>query len=380
MTRGRKRQRTKTYPPGIDPDKLPRGAYWDPSGNGHWYTVYRDSNGKQRRRRIAGPEAKLSCLHRVLEEQAGAKRDSLRWVAEQFHDSEQFRRLAKGTRDDYEYCRDLVVDLPTRKSGLLLGDAPLARWDRPLVQRLVDQLTKNRGPSAANHALRWLRRVWRWGANRGHTPPDNPAKGIEAATERKRRRCPDVQTYNAVLEYARENGAPYLWMVMELAYLLRLRGIEVITLTDATAIKDGVEVNRRKGSRGNLTEWGPRLRAAWDAAVELRDSIIERRKMPTPMRPEERYLFLATRGGEPLGRSSLDSAWQRMIHGAMTATEDRPAVITEEQRFSLHDLKRAGITRTKGGRQAKLDGGGHRSEQMLDVYDQEVPRVRPTEE
>jgi len=36
---------------------------------------------------------------------------------------------------------------------------------------------------------------------------------------------------------------------MELAYLCRLRGIEVVTLTDANELADLVLTNRRKGSR-----------------------------------------------------------------------------------------------------------------------------------
>lgn len=365
------------YPKHIDPDKLPKGCYWDKSGNGHWYTVRKNAEGKPCRQRIAGPTAKLSELHQVIEKDQGIERDTFRHIAGLFVDSDQFKRLAKSTQADYEYCRGIVVDLLT-KSGRKLGDEKLGGWTRPMVQRLVDRLAKERGPSAANHVLRYVRRVFTWAANRGHAA-GNPAKGIEAAAERKQRRCPPVEAYTAVLQFARDHGAPYLWIVMELAYLLRMRGIEVITLTDAHETPEGVLVERRKGSRGNVTEWTPRLRAAWTAAKTLRDQVRKRRKLPTPMRIEERPLFLE-RGGDPLRRSTLDSAWQRMIHAAMTATDDRPAVITEADRFSLHDLKRAGITRTKGGRQAKLDGGGHRSPQMLDVYDMEIPRVKPTEE
>ncbi|MDR5896344.1 hypothetical protein [Larsenimonas suaedae] len=39
---------------------------------------------------------------------------------------------------------------------------------------------------------------------------------------------------------------------MELAYLCRLRGIEVITLTDANHLAEGVMTNRCKGSRDNI--------------------------------------------------------------------------------------------------------------------------------
>jgi hypothetical protein len=54
-------------------------------------------------------------------------------------------------------------------------------------------------------------------------------------------------------------------------------------------------------------------------------------------------------------------------------------VMTEEQRFGPHDLKRKGITDTKGTRGEKQQASGHKSQQMLDVYDFAVPVV-PTSE
>ena len=57
---------------------------------------------------------------------------------------------------------------------------------------------------------------------------------------------------------------------MELGYLCRLRSIETITLTEANGTAEGLSTNRRKGSRDNLVEWTPRLRAAWDGALALR--------------------------------------------------------------------------------------------------------------
>lgn len=46
-----------------------------------------------------------------------------------------------------------------------------------------------------------------------------------------------------------------------------------------------------------------------------------------------------------------------------------------KQRFSLHDLKAKGITDTTGDKRA---AGGHRTTQMVDVYDRLPPVVKPT--
>ncbi|MDT4875799.1 hypothetical protein FQZ97_1111950 [compost metagenome] len=79
--------------------------------------------------------------------------------------------------------------------------------------------------------------------------------------------------------------APYLWYVMEISYLCRLRGIETVTLTDANETPEGVLTNRRKGSRDNIVRWTPRLQAAWEAAKQVRATIWAKKKMPIPTLP-----------------------------------------------------------------------------------------------
>jgi hypothetical protein len=54
-------------------------------------------------------------------------------------------------------------------------------------------------------------------------------------------------------------------------------------------------------------------------------------------------------------------------------------VITDAQRFGPHDLKRKGITDTKGTRGEKQQASGHKAQQMLDVYDFDVPVVNTPE-
>lgn len=122
--------------------------------------------------------------------------------------------------------------------------------------------------------LRYVRRVFRWGSVRGHCSVE-PVTALESPKERKRRRLPLDESYKRLIAFAQERGKRvrgekgacpgYIWMVMEIAYNCRLRGIEVDTLTDANATKDGILSNRRKGSRDNITAWSPRLRTATSA-------------------------------------------------------------------------------------------------------------------
>lgn len=171
-----------------------------------------------------------------------------------------------------------------------------------------------------------------------------------------------------------EKGAcsPYLWYVMEIGYLCRLRGIETITLTDENELEEGVLTNRRKGSRDNIARWKPRLRAAWDAAKAVRSETWQRLKKPVPFRADLRFLIVSASGGQ-LSKSGLDTPFQRLI---MSAIEK--GVLTEEQRFGMHDFKRKGITDTSGTRADKQQASGHKDESMMDVYDLSVPVVNPS--
>lgn len=204
-------------------------------------------------------------------------------------------------------------------------------------------------------------------------------EGIETPTEKKNRKMPNDDTYKKILSFAQERGnrmsgmkgtcPQYLWIIMELAYLCRLRGIEVDSLTDANATKEGILSNRRKGSNDNITIWNSRLRGAWAAAIGCRQSIWDKRKSPIPIRPEDRFIFIST-SRTPLSKSAIDTSWQRFIRMAL---EEK--IIKPEERFSLHGLKMKGTTDTPGTKSEKLDASGHKTMTMLAIYDRSLPLV-----
>ncbi|BBP86038.1 integrase [Pseudomonas sp. Pc102] len=377
MRRSRKRQHNPHIPKHIDQAAIPAAVFYDHRGKGTWYTSFRDEAGRQRRQNIATSLATLSELHRIMEERTGTDRDSLNYLCKQYHDSSKFKRLTPGTQADYLYCRDILVNIPT-KLQKPLGELAVRKFTPALIQRIIDSIADEGTPSKAAHALRYIRLVMQWGRNRGYLDV-NPALGIESPTERKQRRLPAPAVMQRLIDRARELGKlkrgqkgavpPHLSLVMELAYLCRLRGIEVVTLTDANELPEGVLTNRRKGSRDNIVQWTPRLRSAWEAAKKRRADIWQARGTAEPRLPEQRFIITAEHGGK-LSKSGLDSAWQRFITTAIEA-----GIITSEQRFGLHDLKRRGITDTPGNRADKQQASGHRDESMLDIYDLSVPTV-----
>ncbi|HEY5759017.1 MAG TPA: hypothetical protein VIU34_24495 [Steroidobacter sp.] len=86
----------------------------------------------------------------------------------------------------------------------------------------------------------------------------NPAEGTKQAKERKRHGMPTRDVYEVVLSFTRERGAvqahtkgnspPYLWPLLEVKYLCRMRSIEVVRLTDAHGSDKGLYISRAKGS------------------------------------------------------------------------------------------------------------------------------------
>ena len=135
----------------------------------------------------------------------------------------------------------------------------------------------------------------------------------------------------------------------------RVEGGNVGTCQTLTLLRAKVRLS------GQYRELDPGLRAAWDAATVYRDAIWQKSKRPTPLRKQDRALFVAE-GGEQLTKSALNSAFRRFFNTAVAE-----GAIDESERFSMHGLTRRGITDTAGTRADKQEASGHRSASMMDT-------------
>jgi hypothetical protein len=390
MPRGRPRKRPANAPAHIDYSKVPKGIYWDASGSGRWYVKDPDpETGRIRARTVAQASACMSDLHVIAEQRRGeAARGTLAYISDAFQKSLDWKDLADTTQKGYLHISKSVKSYPL-KNGMKLGDILVDRLTPGGVRRIIDVIAAGRPaerpgeedappyPTKANHWLRYLRRTVAWGIEHDLCKT-NPFRGVRTVKERKAHRMPELTVFRAVQSFARERGAiagrakgsvpPYIWAAMEIGYQARLRGIEVLTLTDAHVDGDRLQTNRRKGSRDNLVRKGSHIDEAIAALQAYRTQVWERRNFPRPMRPDQRFLFVGE-DGEPLTRSGFNTSWGRMIRAAVKA-----GVLTEEQRFALHGLKHRGITDTKGDKQK---AAGHVTPQMTARYDHELPEVEP---
>lgn len=302
-----------------------------------------------------------------------------------FKRSSEYKALGSKSRQGYDWLADAACTY-VLKDGRTLGHQQVAYLTVPIIQRVVETIAMGRPaagkqpelpatPSKANRIAQYLGRLFAWGIRQGHCA-SNPARGVRKVKEVGAHRMPDHDAFAAVLKFARECAAkkahtagsapPYLPAVMVLAYTVRLRGIEVDTLTDAEILPQGILSNRRKGSRDNITRWTKDLRQAVDWLQAYRIERMAAHGRPVPIKAGERRL-LVSESGTPLTKSALDTAWQRMIKRAIAES-----VITDAQRFALHGLKHRGITDSDD-----KSAGGHRTEAMRQRYDHEVPVVKP---
>jgi hypothetical protein len=391
MPRGRPRKHNPTIPAHIDQARIPPGIYWDRSGNGRWYIIdAHPEGGRSLARTVAGATARLSDLHAIAEQRKGsAARGTVAYVLDQFNDSLDFKKLAASTKASYEDYRKAIKVYPVKQGEF--GNLAVDSIGTPVIRHLVNVIAAGKPatrpgvdavppyPSKANHWLRYLRRAFGWGVEYGACTT-NPARGVKCVDEVRDHRMPELTVFRTIQAYARacstrgarEKGhqPAYLWAAMELGYQARLRGIEVLTLTDAHDLEEELQTNRRKGSRDNLVRKGSAVTAAIAALQDYRATVWERKGRPIQIRPEQRPLFVGE-DGEQLTRSGLHSAWGRMMRAAV-----KDEVITETQRFGLHGLKHRGITDTKGDK--KRASG--LTDAMVRRYDHELPRVEPADD
>jgi integrase len=349
MGRNRKSKADQRLPPYV---YLAKGRYV--------HREYRD--GKLGRETVLCPGdtpiAQVWAAHAALTAEP-APRHTLRWLFDQYLQSQDFLRLQPTTRRDYEGYARRIADTPQR-NGTPFGAADLDQITPGVLRRYADKKAET-APKSANREISFLKVAFRWGAERDIVR-DNPARDIKKSAEQpKNLYVTDADyraAYNAAAKY------PYLPPIMELAYLCRLRLCEALDLTRANLTQDGIQIARRKGSKGNLTTWSPRLRAAVDAAQALPRKVI-------PMDDALAYLIPGADGGRML-ESTVQTAWQRLMPGLMERGE-------VESRFTLHDLKAKGISDTEEGQ--RRAGAGHLDGSITErVYNRRLVPVKPSGE
>lgn len=294
-------------------------------------------------------------------------RGTVQWLADKYFASREFTRLRQTTQQDYlvKLCKFLVF--PTKIKGasnkpLLVGEWPLESITQPKLRNLPDEMLSDyeakgmSGRSTVNGQFRVFSTVIKYGLQHFETLglPSNPCIGVRLHKENQRNRYVTDHEFELQWNVALRDGADYLPWLFELAYLLASRSVEIGDLLKTSATDGGIIVERRKGSKTNIISWSPRLKIAYECALELS----EKRDKKSP------YL-LTSANGEKLCHSTLQSAMAR-LKKKMTAAG------LGETFWTLHDLKRKGISDSKD-----KNIGGHKTVEMQQRYNTKIEVFEP---
>jgi integrase len=287
----------------------------------------------------------------------GAVRKTLDWLMSQYMGSPQFAQLAPETRRKYAQNAKQIANTPM-KSGDPFGMVDAEQITPGAIRRYMDARKNTDGspaPVAANREKAFLSACYSWAVERDMLSK-NPCKDVKRNTEQARTRYPTPAEYAQIFALAEKH--PHIQCAMEFAYLCRMRLCEVLDMRQSDITPEGLHIRRRKGSRGNITLWTPRL----EAAVKLS------RSLPMPqVIPIDPHLIRGF-SGDKLTESGFQSTWQRIM---------RAAAEQGMERFTFHDLKAGGISDTEGDKQ---QASGHKSAAMVHVYDRKLARVKPAGE
>lgn len=292
---------------------------------------------------IENDQIKLEVLQAHSELLTGGYDRNVEWLFQSYFESKQFLQLAINSQK-------LYVQLANKYLIPVFGKMEPKAVTPFHIRKFMDTLGA-RVESTANRCHTVLSTVFGWGYERNIVLV-NPVLGIKKHKEKPRSRYVEDLEYDLVYKIAQESSYPWLAPMMELAYLCRMRAIEVRSLTDSNLLPEGVFVDRRKDSMNEITVWSPRLRKAISDASKLRKSI-----------NKDNLLFVSSSGGS-IPKTSFDSAWRRVRNKALENG------LTES--FNFHDLKAKGVT-------DHVDkASGHKSKKMQAVYDRKPSLISST--
>jgi site-specific recombinase XerD len=330
---------------------------------------YKDGE-KYRSKRLAGPNATLTDIYQAVDAQKNSTITTFCTLSNDFQKSPLWRRLSILTQRDYLDCHAKICNTPGTKYPL--GDAPISAWTVGTVRQYRDKRSES-SMSRANKELAYIKRIFSW-AYEYEKIKTNIAQGVKKLTIKPRQHYAEDKDYDYLLQHAKNSGYWYAPYCMELAYRCRMRLSEVLDLTDANALDDGLLIKRRKGSRDNIVKWTPQLQKLWTDATAQRNKILDDRNQPHPIKASDRYLFISARTGDRIQTNSLKTAMDRI--GDQAELEAKRTG-TDFVRFTFHDLKRKGVSDATGD---KLEASGHRTASMLNIYDVKLKTVEPSGE
>jgi integrase len=309
--------------------------------------LYLGDNEPRRSVILCPVTAPISQVWAEYEKRVSKNVKHLRWLLTEYEGSATFKKKANKTKT---LQRSQIEHLCTykMKSGKPFGEAEIKNITPGAIRKYLDSREAGGAPVAANREKSLMSAAWNWALERDMTNLPNPCSVVKRNQESPRTRYVTEHEYDTAYQLA--EPTPYLRPAMELAYLCRMRRIEILGATRDQILPEGFDTQRVKGSRDAITSWTPRL----TEAVNYKAGSIAS------------MFIVHTKTGQKVGEEAFKSAWTR-LKKRMVAAGVEP--------FNFHDLKAKGGSDYDGD---ILEATGHLDPKMRKVYDRKKPTVKST--
>lgn len=272
-------KRKTGFPPHIDPDRLPKGVYFNKRDK-RW--IYRRQvNGQRKEIRLGDHALTMGDLHKAVEDILSGPTTSFRSISLRFMASSEFAKLKPRTKRGYRAIHDFVCERRT-KAGSKLGDVNIAAWTVGAVRK-YREARRVESESGAASDLRYIKRVFSWAVEYEYMPT-NPAKEISlrGLSSARRYYIEDADFYGAL------NLAPIkLALIMYFAYLTGRRRTDILEATRRNLLPEGIYFPESKTDKESLVPWTEHVRQTVDLIKEVcGDSIY---LFPSNGRPDRRF-------------------------------------------------------------------------------------------
>ena len=325
-------------------NKLPPYTYPRPRRSAYCFRPYVKGQKHRPEFKLCDLDAPLSELWAAYERmtQGREKTHNIRWLLNVYVGSEAFTDKSEKTQKNQLSLMKTICDYK-HKTGTTVGDTPLTKVTAGYWTKFMEAMKKKNMTPTANNCRSLMSVAWDHAHARDIIFLDNPIEhSIKFKTQSRDRYVTDDE-YAAVYSQA----VDFLQKAMELAYLCRLRSVEVLEMKQEQLLAEGVLCKRKKGSKDNIAVWNDRLRKA----VE-------------PLASSE--FVVHYKSGNQVAYRELNKKFREAIKASGVA------------HFTFHDLKAKGISDTDA--ELRKGAGGHRSDSAAQVYDRTIDNYQPAAE
>ncbi len=271
--------------------------------------------------KLCGIEQPISVVWEKYNSMMNSKQRTLGWMLDKYRGSKSFIKLSLGSQKNRQYEIEKIKNTKVEAPYNTFSNVPLQLIDTVMLREYLDRVESK---STRTLHLTIIRVAWKHAIQYFRNIPDNAALPLEAESSDKCERYVPDALYNAVLAIA----GPRAYALMEIGYICRARVGEILNLkVNKHILKEGLLIERQKGSLDEITLWTPRLKKAVKKLRDIRTN------------PDNPYLLQSSKGTHYKDKDSVKRIWSDLMRKAKSK-----GIVTDETRFTHKDLKAKGIS------------------------------------